>query len=315
MKPFEQLPFAEVPDRPRVPHPYFGSEARTLAIDSKPFGRVDVHVRVLGSGPPLLLVHGLMTTSYSFRYVLAPLAERFTVYAPDLVGAGRSTMADASYDPDAVAVSIGEIIDALGIRGAPCIGNSMGGYLMMRLAMRDPRAVSRLVNLHSPGLPTARMFALEAALTVVPRAPSILDWLIRRNPEKWVHENVHYFDETLKSREEHREYARPLVAPGGARALHHFLHETLAARHMRSFEAALRDLRGVFPIPLMLVYAKRDVMVPSVVGRRLSALLPTAEMVWLEEASHFAHVDAPQAFLAAAMPFLLSSKRVSGSPA
>lgn len=304
-KPFEALPFDAVPDAPRVPHPYFESEARTLRIASRPFGDVEVHVRVMGKGPPLLLVHGLMTTSYSFRYVLGPLAEKFTVYAPDLVGAGRSTMVDATYHPDAVATSIGEIIDALGIRGTPAVGNSMGGYLMMRLALQDPGAVSRLVNLHSPGLPTARMVALSTAFAVVPRAPEVVAWLIRRRgAEKWVHENVHYWDETLKSREEHREYARPLVAPGGARALYHFLRDTLDAGAMRAFERRLAGLQGAFPIPLMLVYAARDVMVPSVVGKRMHALLPRAEMVWLKEASHFAHVDAPSAFLAAALPFL-----------
>lgn len=313
MKPFEQLPFADVPEVPRVPHPYFDAEARTLRLASRPFGEVDVHVRVMRGArsspeteprPPLLLVHGLMTTSYSFRYVLGPLAEHFTVYAPDLVGAGRSTMTDASYHPDRVAESIGEMIDALGIRGAPCVGNSMGGYLMMRLALRDHTAVSRLVNLHSPGLPTARMHALSAAFSIVPRSPAIVDWLVRRDPERWVHKNVHYYDETLKSREEHREYARPLVAPLGSRALHRFLSETLDVRHMRGFEAELVRAKGVFPIPLQLVYAERDVMVPSVVGRRMSALLPDAKMVWLKEASHFAHVDAPDAFLRAAVPFL-----------
>lgn len=310
MNPFEQLPFDEVPDLPRVQHPYFDAEVRTLALASKPFGDVNVHVRVMGQGPPLLLVHGLMTTSYSFRYVLGPLAEHFTVYAPDLVGAGRSTMADASYHPDAVAASIGEMIDALGIRGCPCVGNSMGGYVMMRLALQDPGAVRRLVNLHSPGLPTARMHALSTAFGVVPSAPSIVDWLVhRKGPERWVHQNVHYWDESLKSREEHREYARPLVVPGGSRALFHFLHDTLDARHMTAFERTLEGLAGVFPVPLMLVYAERDVMVPPVVGRRMHALLPSAEMVWLKEASHFAHVDAPGPFLAAALPFLQSASR------
>lgn len=302
LKPFEQLPFDRVPDAPRVPHPYFDADARTLRIASRPFGAVDIHVRTMGAGPPLLLVHGLMTTSYSFRYVLAPLAEHFTVYAPDLVGAGRSTMADASYHPDAVAESIGEMIDALGIRGCAAIGNSMGGYLAMRLALRDPGAMRRLVNLHSPGLPTARMHALEAAFRVIPRSEKIVEWLIRRDPSRWVHRNVHYWDETLKSREEHEEYARPLVAPGGARALHRFLSETLAATHMKAFEARLRGLS--FPLPLQLVYAERDPMVPAVVGERMRQLIPSADFVWLKDASHFAHVDAPAVFLAAAVPFL-----------
>jgi pimeloyl-ACP methyl ester carboxylesterase len=72
---------------------------------------------------------------------------------------------------------------------------------------------------------------------------------------------------------------------------------------MATFERELRE-RGRFPIPLQLVYAARDPMVPPSVGDRLAALLPDARFVRLERASHFAHVDAPSAFLEAALPFL-----------
>ena len=89
--PFQQLPFAALPALPRIPHPYFSTPARELSLHSTAFGDVRVHCRVHGSGPPLLLVHGLMTSSYSFRYVLEPLGQHFTVYVPDLPGSGRSS--------------------------------------------------------------------------------------------------------------------------------------------------------------------------------------------------------------------------------
>jgi pimeloyl-ACP methyl ester carboxylesterase len=108
----------------------------------------------------------------------------------------------------------------------------------------------------------------------------------------------------LKSREEHREYARPLLEPGGARAFHRFLGETLAVEHMRAFERDLRRLGGDFPIPLSFVYAKRDPMVPPSVGARMAELLPRAPFVWLDRASHFAHVDAAERFVDAVLPFL-----------
>jgi pimeloyl-ACP methyl ester carboxylesterase len=57
-------------------------------------------------------------------------------------------------------------------------------------------------------------------------------------------------------------------------------------------------------VPLQLVYARRDPMVPPSVGERLARLVPGAELAWLEAGSHFAHVDAPEALLAAALPFL-----------
>lgn len=76
--PFEQLPFSALPDEPRVPHAWFDSEARDVDV-AWPAGRMTrTSVRVVGHGPPLLLLHGLMTSSYSWRYVLEPLGQTFT---------------------------------------------------------------------------------------------------------------------------------------------------------------------------------------------------------------------------------------------
>lgn len=274
-----------------------------MTFESRPFGRVRVHVRVFGSGPPLLLVHGLMTTSYSWRYVLESLGAHYTLYIPDLIGAGRSDKPNRSYHPDALADSIGETMQALGIYGAPIIGNSMGGYLAMRLALRDPSATSKIINLHSPGLPTLRMYVLAAALAAIPGFQSILRWLVFRDPLLWVHRNVHYFDETLKSREEHRQYGEAISTHDGCRGFGCMLSETLHVTPMREFEKTLRATPR-FPVPLCLIYAERDPMVPPVVGDRLRALLPDAQFITLRDASHFAHVDAPEAFVQAALPFL-----------
>jgi pimeloyl-ACP methyl ester carboxylesterase len=304
-KPFAQMRYEDVPDRPRIAHPFFDLPQERVLVRSPHFGPITLGARRMGKGPPLVLVHGLMTSSYSFRYVLAPLAEHFEVIVFDLPGAGRSDAPDVPYGPEQLADLIGDTIETLGVGGARVIGNSMGGYLCMWLALRRAGAISRLVNLHSPGLATPRMHALEAAMRWIPFAPRVVDGLVTRDPERWAFRNVHYYDESLKSREEAREYAAPLRTPEGRKAFRRYLSDTLTASSMRRFEGLLARTRP-FPVPLQLVYARRDPMVPPSVGARLSALVPEAPMVWLEEASHFAHVDAPEAFLAATLPFLRS---------
>jgi pimeloyl-ACP methyl ester carboxylesterase len=70
----------------------------------------------------------------------------------------------------------------------------------------------------------------------------------------------------------------------------------------------VRTLRATpFPIPLLLVYAKRDPVVPPIVGQRLRELVPDARFIELADASHFAHVDAPERFVAAIEPFLAAT--------
>jgi pimeloyl-ACP methyl ester carboxylesterase len=301
-RPFRQIPFEDVPETPRLAHRWADTQREDVTVTTPALGTTRLAVRTFGSGPPLVLVHGLMTAGYSFRYVLESLGARFRLVIPDLPGAGHSDYPDVYLGPDVLAGSLIALVDTLGIRGAPAIGNSMGGYLCMRAALAEPRAFGRLVNLHSPGVPTARMHALRWAMRVLPSF-TIVDWLVRRDPERWVHEKVHYYDETLKSREEHREFATPLVDPAGRRGFYRHMRDGLDAREMAKFVATLRTT--TFPIPLQLIYAERDPVVPPIVGEKLRALIPAAEFVQLPNASHFAHVDAASRFVDAALPFLL----------
>lgn len=278
-----------------------GLEPKFVDVSSKAFGRLTVHYREMGAGPPLLLVHGLMTTSYSWRYVFASLAQNRRVIALDLVGCGRTDKPAGRYGPREVAAFIAEFSAALGIRGCDVVGNSMGGYLCMVLALDDPGAMRRLVNIHSPGVPMARLFALRAAMAL-PGSSRLLHALINVDARYWVHKNVHYWDEAVKSLEEAHEYGDPLRLPEGSAALAAYLRDTLDPRHMRSFVRRLQRER--FGVPLSLIYAKRDPMVPPWVGERLAALVPDAELLWLDDCSHFAHVDRPDALADAITAFV-----------
>lgn len=316
--PFRRGRFADLPERPRLRHGFFETEGLELRLDEGPFVGTKVHVRRCGQGPPLLLVHGLMTSSYSWRYVFQALGERYTCYAPDLPGNGRSDRPlDVAYSPENLAVWIASVQRALGIRGCAVVANSMGGYLAMTLALRDPGAISRLVNVHSPGVPESRLYALGAALAV-PGAHRLARWLIRRRPLEWAHRNVHYYDESLKSLEEAREYGELLGTHSGAQALVKYLSETMAIAPMRAFhrELAARraDGRG-FGLPLLLLYAAQDPMVPPRFARVFERAIPDARLVVLERASHFAHVDAVERFLPPVLEFLSAASARALQPA
>ncbi len=304
--PFRRGRYEDLPETPHREHGYFDSEAVDLHVATAHFGGMNVHVRKHGSGPPLLLVHGLMTSSYSWRYALEPLGRHFTCYAPDLPGAGRSDRPQTPpYTPAALASWLAEVQRQLGIRGCAVIGNSMGGYLCLVLALADPESMSRLVDLHSPGVPEFRLTALQALLAV-PGSRALLRHLIRRDPLRWAHRHVHYYDESLKSLEEAREYGEPMRSREGAQILVKYLNETMHPRHMRAFHRALRTrvAQGGFPMPLLLIYARRDPMVPPRFGRIFAERIPTAELVWLDRASHFAHVDAVERFVPPVLEFL-----------
>lgn len=304
--PFEQTRFEDLPELPRKAHGLQLCEVHEVQMDSAPFGRLRVHCKEYGSGPPLLLVHGLMTSSYSWRYVVEPLGRNRRLVIPDLPGAGRSDKPRVRYTTPAVAAWIGEFVEARGIRGCQAIGNSMGGYLCMWAALDDPGLFGRLVNVHSPGLPELRFWALRL-LMALPGLRSALATRVRRDPLRWAHRQVRYRDESLKSLEEAREYGEPLARPEGARALVSWLVDGLDPRDMVRFQKKLeaRNRAGEpFPVPLLLVFADYDPLVPARLGLRYAKRIPGARLEILKESSHFAHVDTPGPLLDRLRPFL-----------
>jgi pimeloyl-ACP methyl ester carboxylesterase len=296
--PFHRGPFNELPEQPRLPHPYGEAAKQEVVVESTAFG--SVHTRVVTYGretaPPLLLVHGLMTSSYSWRYLLEPLGSKFRLYVPDLPGCGESQpLPNRRHSGLALASFIGDLQARLGIAGCDVVGNSLGGYLCLQRALQEPKSFDRLVVIHAPALPQARLRALHFALKV-PGTAQALSRVVRRDPLRWAHRNVHYYDESLKSLEEAREYGAPLSTKPGAATFIRYLGDALDPAELSSFVKELerrRDQGQGFPIPLSLIYAREDPMVPPEIGPKLHELVPGAEFHWLENSSHFAHVDSP----------------------
>ena len=136
---------------------------------------------------------------------------------------------------------------------------------------------------------------------------AVLRRVVRHDPYRWAHRNVHYYDETLKSREEAREYGEPLASAAGARSFTSWLRDALDLRDLRAFARELerrRDAGTPFEVPLQLIYAREDPTVSPDNGGRLRELLPDVEFHWLEHSSHFAQVDSPERITELLLAFL-----------
>src|SRR6201993_5181873 len=123
---------AQPPSMPAVPSLARIADAREhhLKIDG-----VDWRYLTAGSGPPLLLIHGFMGYSYSWRFNLGPLSRHFSVYALDLPGCGfseRPNCPESSLRGDAEGVL--RCLQELGLEHADIVGSSRGGGLAILLA-------------------------------------------------------------------------------------------------------------------------------------------------------------------------------------
>ena len=93
-----------------------------------------------GSGPVLLLVHGITSSADAWRSVLPALARHFTVVAPDLMGHGGSAKPRGDYSLGAYASGLRDLLAALGHERATVVGHSMGGGIAMSHGLPVPRA-------------------------------------------------------------------------------------------------------------------------------------------------------------------------------
>jgi pimeloyl-ACP methyl ester carboxylesterase len=98
-----------------------------------------------GSGPPLLLVHGLMMTGEMFEPVLDRFATNHRVVVPDLRGHGRSRRLPPPYTARQLAADLSRLLIHLGIESAAVLGYSQGGAIAQELALDSPKQCDRLV--------------------------------------------------------------------------------------------------------------------------------------------------------------------------
>jgi pimeloyl-ACP methyl ester carboxylesterase len=291
-----------LPEKGPWPHPYYAIDDSFVEVaftDAEGHERrVNVRQKKTGDGPPMVLVHGLMTSSYSWRFVLEPLGRRYRVHAPDLVGAGGSDKPlDMTYSVENVARFIVAYIRAVAKEPVYLIGNSLGGLYALRALMIGGATslATRYLLMHAPGYPILRTRLLRT-LFDAPALGSGLAALVakvsHRFPEEFVRRNVHYARKDIMSREECIEYGRLFETLDGARVFARILAESLdPAEHVRIIEELRRTPLG---IPVRLLYARKDVMVPPSIGPKFHADMPGSELVWMDDASHFLHVDAPE---------------------
>src|SRR5205807_7913340 len=111
-----------------------------------------VAYRCAGSGPVVVLVHGITSTSATWERVMPALAKRFTVIAPDLLGHGGSAKPRGDYSLGAYASGVRDLLAVLGHDRATFVGHSLGGGIAMQLAYQFPERCERLVLVGSGGL-------------------------------------------------------------------------------------------------------------------------------------------------------------------
>jgi pimeloyl-ACP methyl ester carboxylesterase len=262
--------------------------------------------RIAGSGPVLLLMHGIAGTAEAWVPSMPLLARRFTVIAPDLPGHGSSDKAPGDYSLGALANSMRDLLVGLGHERATIAGHSLGGGVAMQFAYQYPERCERLVLVASGGLgrsvnPLLRAAALPGAgLVLTVAAPPIaavggllgsLAGRVGLHPVPDLREVSRGFATLVdgQTRAAFLDTLRSVVSPSGQRV------------------DATNKLYLAAGMPVLIVWGSRDPIIPANHGRRAHAMIPNSTYVEFDGAGHVPHVDDPHRFAAAVLDFVAAN--------
>lgn len=265
-----------------------------------------------GSGPALVLVHGLLGYSFSWRGVIPILAREREVFAPDMPGAGFSQCsADLDCRLMGAAQRLRAFLDAAGIRSFDLVGSSYGGSTAVMLAGLIPRRVRSLV-LVSPANPWSIIGRKRLALLrnpymalLFPRVARAVRPMHRFFVRRMWGDPNHITRETLDG------YVRPLIRPGV------FEH---AVKIVRTWSSDMSELESTLPkivaIPTLLVWGSKDRVVDPKSADSMARLLPGSRVAIVNGAGHLPYEECPEEFSRILQEFLLAvSSSEIASPA
>jgi pimeloyl-ACP methyl ester carboxylesterase len=264
--------------------------------------------RIAGTGPVLLLVHGIGDSSESWMPVMAALARHHTVIAPDLLGHGASDKPRADYAVAAYANGMRDLLDVLGIDAATLVGHSLGGGVAAQFAYQFPERCERLVLVASGGAgrdvsPLLRL--ASAPLADVFLAP--LRWPVAQPLVRTALAVLGRLDDDLGRDRAHLSRILAGLPDGDARAV--FTRTLRSVVDWRGQVVTLLDrCYLVDAVPALVVWGDRDGVIPVHHGRQAHEALPTSRLEIFAGAGHFPHHDDPDRFVALVGEFVATTE-------
>jgi pimeloyl-ACP methyl ester carboxylesterase len=271
---------------------------RTVEVHGHPVNFIEA-----GSGPVLLLIHGMAGTCDNWEAVLEPLAINHTVIAPDFPGHGASAPGGGDYSLGSLASGLRDLMLTLGHERATLIGHSLGGGVALQFTYQFPEMVERLALVSSGGLgpdvspvlraaalPGAELF-ISATAGVGSRIGSVVGrglGLVGLRPSTDLAEVT-------------RGYAT-LTDPERRKAFVATLRSVVGTQGQRV--AALDKLYLADALPLLIVWGENDPIIPVDHAREAHAQLPSSRLEIFEDTGHVPQLERPGRFIAVLERFL-----------
>ena len=246
------------------------------------------------SAEPLLLIHGMAGSSRAWVPIIGPLAAKYRVIAPDLLGHGRSDKPRTDYSLGAFAVWLRDLLDELDIPAATLVGHSLGGGVALQVAHQHREYCRRLVLVNSGGLGTD--ISMPLRLLAAPGAELLLPVFASR-PALFLGNGCRVAarcpgrGRVQDCRRRWRKYAAlrdPLVRQAFMRTL-----RSVVDVRGQTVCALDRLPRLVGDLPTLIVAGARDSVIPADHAQAAHAALPGSRLEIIDDAGHHPQLDCP----------------------
>ncbi len=267
-------------------------------------GRLAYERRGPVGAPAVLLVHGMAGSRETWLAAQEILAESFDVIAVDLPGHGKSSLPNGDYSLGSLAAALRDLLDRLQIERATIVGHSLGGGISLQFTYQFPERCERLVLVGSGGL--GREVSAFLRVLSLPGAPFALSGLL------------------VLRRNEHAQSIGRLLHPVASRI---FADLPLMLKHFaalqepalrRSFIATIRAvidpggqrvtavdrLHLAGRLPVLVVWGRRDQMIPASHALAVAQSIPHARIEVFEDAGHYPHEHDPARFASSLTSFI-----------
>lgn len=257
-----------------------------------------------GEGPPLLLLHGVGDSAYSWEWVIPSLARTHRIYAPSLPGFGGSAKPKIEYSPEFYTTFVTAFLDTLGLEQVSLVGNSLGGLVGIRLALAAPSRVKALVLVDSAGLgrglnPLMRLQTLPGtAKFLAPLGKTSIGAKIWA----WAFCGLTLAKPNRVKRDWFERLSQMAQDPGYLEATVSALRNvgTLTGQHDHEI---MLDKLSRLTIPTLLIWGEQDRVLPVHHAKAAISRLPQGRLEILSDCGHIPQIEQPERLEAALSKF------------
>ncbi len=241
-----------------------------------------------GSGPTVILLHGLGGSSQVWQFSIPALAAKYHVIVPDQIGFGKSDKPLVNYRIRTYVDFLDQFCKQLGIERATLVGNSMGGWIAAMFTASFPDRVDKLVLVDAAGYAPPKGFDTRVFFGLNPTTREGMKVLLAKVFYNRAFQTDAFIDQSIAAR----------LAAGDGYTINSITESIIRG------EDFLDDIVKTIKRPTLIIWGRQDGLVPLAEGERFNKDIAGSKMIVIDQCGHAPNAEKPGEFNAAVLRFL-----------